>query len=658
MVKFITRYLMLPCLLLLILGYAALPWWFPLAIGQIVRPYGIDILQLDVNHPDLARFHIDRLRWQSHDSQLAYTVDMQNIDLDYTLQSLWLKQQPDRIRIGQLLIQAEQKSKLTSFLNEAPILMAAFMPSKWFDRWPESMEISRIEGQLLQTSAELPGYSRLQYTGKLSKEATQLNVVCRLTSNQDNLIFAELNFALDDQVTIKLYNHQKAAPVAKLTSSIRPGINTLLWQGQSALNLPVMQDLLGPWLGEDWWINMPLKQGRLINHWQLSMPVIPPKNWTDFLDLVDGENQVQLQFIALPKHPLVKTADIDVNVTQTLVRGHNRTIRFNTGSRMKLVPDWRASAVPQNLQETLQLDTARFNLMASSDLDLQMKISTDRNDSADYVFHGTVDATLENSQPMYKAFASFSDIQVTSGANWRGKTELSGYLDLQQSLSMHHLLPFNGERLQWLVNAQIQLNPTLWSLTVEPDARIYASSVESRQDNGQTRLFSADKIKVSNSSPIQLNYQLGNGNWQWNQLEFDFLTGQDHTNKNVIIASEGMHLVVNPGSGQYVSRPITGSFDLLNSRINIDGMPDLHLLGRGQFNLLAWRLNSHFKLESPPLLPTWSGIFDWNIATGEQRLVVSIPKHNVTSLLSELPKLQFPMDIHESQFNYTGEIRW
>jgi hypothetical protein len=649
---------MLPGLLLLIFGYVALPWWLPLAVGQIVRPYGIDILQLDVRHPDLARFHIDRLRWQSHNSQLAYTVDVQNIDLDYTLQSLWLRQQPNRIRIEQLLIQAEQKSKLTSFLNEAPIFMTAFIPSKWLGRWPELIEINRIEGQLLQTSAELPGYSRLQYTGKLSKESTQLNVVCRLTSNQDNLIFAELNFALDDQVTIKLYNHQKAAPVAKLTSSIRFGSNTLLWQGQSALNLPVMQDLLGPWLGEDWRINMPLKQGRLINHWQLSMPVTPPKNWTDFLDLADGENQVQLQLIAQPEHPLVQTADIDVNVTQTLVRGHNPTIRLNTGSRMQLVPDWRASAVPQNLQETLQLDTAQLELMVSSDLDLQIQTSIDRNDSPVYVFHGTVDATLENTQPVYKAFARFSDIQVTSGANWRGKTELSGYLDLQQSSSMHNLLPFNGERLQWLVNAQIQLNPALWSLTVEPNARIYASSVESRQDNGQTRLFAADKLKLSNSSPIQLNYQLGNGSWQWQQLEFDFLTGQDHANNDVIIASEGMHLVVNPGSSQYVNRPVTGSFDLLNSRIRIDGIPDLHLLGHGQFNLLAWRLNSHFKLESLPLLPTWSGIFDWNLANGERRLGVSIPKQNITSLLSELPQLQLSMDIHEDQFNYTGEIRW
>ncbi len=136
------RYLLLPLLLIILVLYAAIPWWLPLA-AKFSQPYtGIAVKDLQVGYPSYDGWLIQNLHGQQETTEHLTEVKLQNIQLNYQLLDLWQGILPT-LNIGKVTFNSQQAQ---ANIDSLPIYL--LLPQRWLQLLPEDINIERINGNI------------------------------------------------------------------------------------------------------------------------------------------------------------------------------------------------------------------------------------------------------------------------------------------------------------------------------------------------------------------------------------------------------------------------------------------------------------------------------------------------------------------------------
>ena len=646
MLRFLLRYLLLPLVLIVCIGYAAIPLWVPTALAVYVQPINWQGLDLKVGYPSHKSWHVDDLSWHQAQPTLAYRASLTNLELNYSWQSLKAQQWPTVV-VQSAHIELETD---TNNLNQIPAL--ALIPSQWLPFWPKFS----IEKLVLNASNS---QKKVQLAGNLRHQDDSLKLLARISNESQIDTYIDAALGHSDQVEAKLFTQTSTSPVAKITSSVKRQGTHYSWQGQAAINLPFSQTLLGRWwpsaLGE-----LTINTGRLNSHWQLNLPIdsYETANLSLISAAAEGELQSQIQFKA--SSPMAKELDLDASFTHILSASAKPQWRLNEGSQLRIMPNWNNTNIDPNLYQSLLLQQAKLTLNADSPVSITLVESTGLLASAPAIeLNGNINATLENTHSVYQLFGQLSQLKLQSLGQWQGNANLSGYYLAQADENPWMTqLPIDLRQLQLLSEVDFSFDPKQWQFIMQPHSKVSATQVESRRQAGSIQLFASDKLNLSNGKSLTLTYQPKQDYWTWSDIDLQL--------KPESIPSQGLTVNVNQGSSLLNNRPTQGRFELQPTAIKIANWPAFHAVSQGDFNWLEGQLTVNFDAQLPPYIPAVDGQYTWQANAANHQLTAQAKAIELAPLLPQLGRidkllplpLPLALGVTSGTVDYRGDWQW
>ena len=504
MLSTLMRYILLPLLLLVLITYAALPWWLPAAAKYSNAVSSLEVEELDIGYPLLDSWNIQHLKAKSTSENQRNLVEFSDIQLTYNLLDMWYGAIPN-VRVGKVKFDSQLAQ---SSVDSAPILL--LLPQRWLQAMPEQLVIERIAGQV--RSPDMPLGQDFSLIGKFDGTPEQAHAIAKITTTQHQELFFEATFANDNAISATLFTKQQSAPIAKLTSQMRDQGAELNWQGQMALNVPVAQKLLANLIPARF--ALPIEQGRLMSHWQVYVPTDQQQNLQQWLQAAHGEHQFQIQVQTNSK--LANDLVLDANLTHYLSNQGPDQWQINAGSQLSLKPNWSNLNIQADTIDNLALANLEMRTVAQGPIGLRLENETTNifSNQKTLVLDGIFNATLESPAAQYQVFTQLKDVRYNNTDSWRGHADLSGYYVLPKNHQLLNQIPLGIQQIQALAQLDFSMTPDTWKLNLAPNSKLSANQVESQQQNSQVLLFANDRLNLINKESLQLTYHTtkNNGN--------------------------------------------------------------------------------------------------------------------------------------------------
>lgn len=633
-------------MLLLVLGYGAIPLWAPIAVSLLAKPLGWQELELEVGYPSHTGWHIKQLSWRYTDNNLSYRAALSDVSLGYTWQTLEAQQWP-LLTIAQAQLAIEPKTNMPIQLPSI-----ALVPSQWLNLWPQFT--------VAKFALTLPNQGqKLELSGQLKHQSEALSLLARISVSGHENVYLDAVLGHNDTIEAKLFSQQDASPVAKITSSIRRKSGTYSWQGQAAINLPFSQKAFA-----QWWppllAELNISQGRLTSHWLINLPLdaYESSRFTYAIAAAQGEFQSQVQLEA--SSPLAKSLSLDTSFTQTFAPNVPPKWRLNEGSQLRIVPNWDNSKIDPNLYQSLLLEQAQLTFIADSPLDIQLSSQSGLLGARPQLkLVGNINATLENTNSVYQVFGQLSQLEMQSLKNLQGTVNLSGYYLAQAGENPWMAqLPIGLHQLQFLSEVDFNLDPKQWQFTVYPSTKVSATQVESRRQAGSMQLFASDKLNLNTEQVIELTYQPSQDYWTWSNIALQL--------KPESIPSQGLDIAISKGSSLITNRPLEGQFKLQPTLINLPGWPSFQAQSEGDFSWLEGQLRVDFDTELPPYIASIKGQYTWQADAAQHQLLAQSQAIKLALLLPQLKNITslqpIPLPllakVTGGLVDYQGDWRW
>lgn len=649
MLSTLLRFIILPIMVLLIGLYAALPWWLPVAVPYL--PYqqlfnGLQISEVKLSHPLPNEWQIEELKLSHINPQHDIQLGINNLHFKYDLIELWRGGKPD-ITIDEINFDSQLAA---GRMDAAAILM--LLPQRWLMQMPASLNVERVKGQI--QSPDTPLGQAFSIFGKFNADQTQANMLAKLTSMDSGDLFLEANFEANNAISATLFTKQQSAPVAKLTSQMRDLGDELNWQGQMALNVPVVQKLLASQIPAQF--ALPVEQGRLISHWQIMVPRDQQQSLADWLAAAHGEHQFQLQLQTNTK--VANDINLDANITHTLTQHGDSLWQINSGSLLDLQPNWQHFNLTTASIADLAIKDMQIRLRAQSPVDLRFNAEDKLKPQQQTLFlDGSLNATMQAPNGNYQIFSQLQNLAYTNTDNWQGKADISGYYVLPQQHPVLEQLPLGIQQVQAVATVNVAMTPATWQIEVAPNSKLSANQVESQQQKNQVLLFANDRLNLTNADTLQLSYHTANNQWQWNDMQLSLqpqtATGTEQAQSQAL----GLQIELPAGRSQFDHRPSQGFFKLNAQDTRLIGWPSFDLLGEGQFTFGGQQINIDFTGQGLPYTPILTAHMDWDFE--QQQGLLSTKARQIDLLkLQNTQQINWPITASTGSMNYQGQWQW
>jgi hypothetical protein len=649
MLSTLLRFIILPILVLLIGLYAALPWWLPVAVPYL--PYqqlfnGLQISEVKLSHPLPNEWQIQELKLSHINPEHDIQLGINNMHFKYDLLELWRGGKPD-IAIDEVNFDSHLAA---GRMDAAAILM--LLPQRWLLQMPASLNIERVKGQI--QSPDTPLSQAFSIFGKFNADQQQANVLAKLTSMDSGDLFLEANFEANNAISATLFTKQQSAPVAKLTSQMRDLGDELNWQGQMALNVPVVQKLLASQIPAQF--ALPVEQGRLISHWQIMVPRDQQQSLADWLDAAYGEHQFQLQLQTNTK--VANDINLDANITHTLTQHGDSLWQINSGSLLDLQPNWQHFNLTEASIADLGIKDMQIRLRAQSPVDLSLQSEDKLKPQQQTLFlDGSLNATMQAPNGNYQIFSQLQNLAYTNTDKWQGKADISGYYVLPRQHPVLEQLPLGIQQVQAVATVNVAMTPATWQIEVAPNSKLSANQVESQQQKNQVLLFANDRLNLTNADTLQLSYHTANNQWQWNDMQLSLqpqtATGTEQAQSQAL----GLQIELPAGRSQFDHRPSQGFFKLNAQDTRLIGWPSFDLLGEGQFTFGGQQINIDFTGQGLPYTPILTAHMDWDFQ--QQQGLLSTKARQIDLLrLQNTQQINWPITASTGSMNYQGQWQW
>ncbi|HCH25129.1 MAG TPA: hypothetical protein DE179_12635 [Oceanospirillaceae bacterium] len=647
MLSTLMRYILLPILLIVLLTYAALPWWLPAAAKYSNLISAIDIEELEIGYPRYDSWHIQHLQAKSATENQRNLIDVSNIQLDYKLMDMWHGDLPN-IHIGKVAFDSQLAQ---SSIDAAPILL--LLPQRWLQTMPEQLIIERITGQV--RSPDMPLGQDFSVIGKFDGTPEKAHAIAKITTTQNNDLFFEATFADDNAISATLFTKQQSAPIAKLTSQMRQQGAQLNWQGQMALNVPVAQKLLANLIPARF--TLPIDQGRLMSHWQVYVPTDQQQSLPQWLQAAHGEHQFQIQVQTNTK--LASDLVLDANVTHYLSKQGPDEWQINAGSQLALKPNWSNLNIQASTIDNLQLANVEMRTVAQGPVSMRLENASTNilSGQKTLVLDGVFNATLESPEAQYQVFTQLKDVRYNNTHAWRGHADLSGYYILPKNNQLLDQIPLGIQQIQALAQLDFSMTPETWKLNLAPNSKLSANQVESQQQNSQVLLFANDRLNLVNKESLELTYHTTKNQWQWNDLNLSLhpqtATGTEQATSRAL----GLQIQLPAGRSKFNNRPSQGYFQLHAQDTRLRGWPEFDLLGDGQFTFGGDQLEVDFTGQAQPYSKLISSQLSWDFANQHGRMQATAKAVDLVALQAQ-HTVNWPIQVSTGSVDYDGSWQW
>ncbi len=647
MLRFLFRFILLPLFAILIIGYAAIPFWAPIVVKMLL-PNSFNQVKITLGYPSHNTWRMEELNWQQTYEQGTYEASLNQVELGYSWQTLQQGQWPlINITNASASIKAAPQS-----LSNTPGL--ALLPSQWLKTWPV-FSVARFN---LDITADGESYA---FSGQMDNTTERLNVLSKISMPMDQNLYLDATLKPDDQVEAKLFSAQSTSPVAKLTSLIKRKGSDYIWQGQGAVNLAYGQTMLAHVLPLDF-SETRITQGKVNSHWKINLPQSvahdAKKQFSNWLASASGELQSQIQVEA--SNPNVKNLFVDASLTQVLNQGEDPQWRLNQGSTMRVTPVWDNTKIDPTLYQSLLLEQAQLTFSADTPIIVERLVESNLlGTQSGLAFKGDINATLENTHSVYQVFGQLTDLQVNNLNHWQGLANLSGYYIAEQGKRpWMQQLPLDLRQLQFLTQVKFDFDPKQWQFEVSPNSKISATQVVSRREAGTVQLFASDKLNLSNQNSIRLNYLPDNDYWSWSNFDIHL--------KPESIPSQGLEVTFKEGSSMLTNRPLNGEYKLLPTLINLPKWPSFQAISSGKFSWFDEELKIDFSSKLPPFSEDINGSYTWRANDVEHALNISANKVDLASLVTSIrndahlfsPVGKLLNKVTNGQVDYSADWQW
>ena len=647
MLHTLLRYILLPVLALFLLTYAAFPWWLPLAAQLIEPAKGLEIQELNVGYPNYNRWQIHNLKVLQTSPTQDTQLQFENMQLSYNLVDLWHGGLPN-IDIAKATFETQLAQ---SSLDTTPIMI--LLPQRWLQNMPEQVNIERVIGNISSPNTPLGG--DFDVIGKFDASPKQAHAVAKLMSRNAADLFFEATLADDNAIAATLFTKQQSAPIAKLTSQMRQAGEELNWQGQMALNVPVMQKLFANLIPPRF--ALPVEQGRLMSHWQVNVPTDQRLSVQRWLQSAYGEHQIQLQLQT--NSTVAKDIVLDTNITHYLGNGTRNHWQINAGSQLSLKPNWTNLNLQSSTIDSLALNNLEMRVTAQGPIGLAFEKHAsnlfEREETL--VLDGILNATLQSPEAQYQIFSQLSELRYNNTDAWRGKADLSGYYMLPQQHPLLQQIPLGMQQVQALAQFDFTMAPNTWHIDLAPNSKLSANQVESQLQQSQVLLFASDRLNLVNSENLQLTYHTTDNQWQWNNIKLSLhpqtSTGTEQAKSRAL----GLQIQLPAGRSQFNNRPSEGFFQLHAKDTRLRGWPEFDLLGEGSFTFGNDELAVDFTGQAQPFADVLNGQLAWDLVQHQGRLDAIARDIDLVTLQQRHP-INWPLQVSTGSFDYEGTWQW
>ena len=641
------RFLLLPILLIILVLYAAIPWWLPLA-AKFSQPYtGIAVKDLQVGYPGYDGWLIQNLHGQQETTEHLTEVKLQNIQLNYQLLDLWQGILPT-LNIGKITFNSQQAQ---ANIDSLPIYL--LLPQRWLQLLPEDINIERINGNISAPDTALGQAFSLAGTFKANPE--KAHGVAKITTEDNKDLFFEADFANDNTIAATLFTKQQSAPVAKLTSQMRQSASSLNWQGQMALNIPVMQKLLANFIPDQF--ALPVEQGRMVSNWQIDVPSDQQQSLQQWLAAAQGEHQFQLQIQTNTE--LATDINLDANLTHTLKGQDQDEWQINIGSQLSLKPNWDYFNLQESTIDSLFLRDMEMRATAQIPVTVALKDSTDSllGNQQTLALDGIFNATWQAPNGQYQLFTQLQDLSYGNTNNWQGEAYVSGYYVVPQKHPLLQQIPLGIQQVQGLAKLAFDMSPSTWKMKLAPNSKLSANQVESQQRQNQVLLFANDRLNLSNGEPLEIIYNTTNDEWQWNDINLSLqpqtATGTSQANSREL----GLQIQLPAGRSQFSNRPSQGFYQLHARDTRLRGWPEFDLLGEGKIAFGNNKIALDFAGQAQPFAPTLQAQFDWDFSSQEGALKANAKTMDLAAIQQQ-QQVNWPLQATKGDIDYKGQWNW
>lgn len=649
MLSILLRFIILPIIVLVIGLYAALPWWLPAAVPYLpLNKFfsGLQISELKLSHPLPNQWQIDHIQLSYVDPQQDIQLAINNLHLQYDLLALWRGAKPN-LSIDEVNFDSQLAA---GRMDAAAVLL--LLPQRWLSDLPEQLSIERVKGQI--QSPDTPLGQAFSVFGKFNANQQEANALAKLTSTGSGDLFLEANFNHNNAISATLFTKQQSAPVAKLTSQMRSLGDELNWQGQMALNVPVVQKLLASQIPAQF--ALPVEQGRLISHWQIKVPSDQQQSLQEWLDAAYGEHQFQLQIQTNTK--VANSINLDANITHTLNHQGDSQWQINSGSLLSLQPNWQHFNLTDSSIDSLAIKDMQIRLRAQSPVDLRLTAVDKLLPEHQTLFlDGSLNATMQAPNGNYQIFSQLQNLAYTNTNNWQGQADISGYYVLPQDHPVLQQLPLGIQQVQALAKVNVAMTPETWQIEIAPDSKLSANQVESQQQKNQVLLFANDRLNLTNAKALQLSYRPANNQWQWNDMQLSLqpqtATGTEQAQSQAL----GLQIELPAGRSQFDHRPSQGFFRLNAQDTRLIGWPSFDLLGEGQFTFGGQQINIDFTGQGLPYTPLLTAHMDWDFSQ-QTGLLAAKAKQIDLLKLQTAQQINWPIIASTGAMNYQAQWQW
>ena len=647
MLSAFSRYLLLPILLLVLFIYGALPWWLPIAASFSPLPANIKIDNIEVGYPLFERWQVKTLEASQESPSQRNKIKIENLELTYNLLDLWYSATPD-VHISKLSFDSQLAQ---ASADSAPILL--LLPQRWLQQMPNQLTIERITGQV--SSPSLPLGQDFNVTGKLSGSPESAHIVAKIITHKNDDLYFEAQFDANNALSATLFTKQQSAPIAKLTSQMRHIDQRLNWQGQMALNVPVVQKLVAHLIPPRF--ALPIDQGRLMSHWQLNVPADQHQSVQQWLEAAHGEHQFQIQVQTESK--LASDIVIDANLTHQLSNTGADQWQINAGSQLSLKPNWPNLNIQARTIDDLALNNLEMRAVAQGPviINLESESSNFINDQKTIVLDGVFNATLESPGAQYQIFTQLKELRYNNTDAWHGRADLSGYYVLPKHNQLLEQIPLGIQQVQALAQLDFTMTPEKWQINLAPNSKLSANQVESQQQNNQVLLFASDRLNLVNSESLQLSYHTANNQWQWNDLNLSLHPQTTTGNAQATSRALGLQIQLPAGRSQFNYRPSEGYYQLHAKDTRLKGWPEFDLLGKGSFNFGGDQLAIDFGGQAQPFSKQLNSQFSWDFATQQGNMQVTASDIDLAALQDQR-KGNWSLQASSGSVDYEGSWQW
>ena len=647
MLSAFSRYLLLPILVLVLFVYGALPWWLPIVANVSPFPANIKIDNIEVGYPLFDHWQIQSLEASQESPSQRNQIKIQDLQLTYNLLDLWNGASPD-LHISKLSFDSQLAQ---ASVDSAPILL--LLPQRWLQQMPKQLTIERVTGQV--RSPDLPLGQDFSIIGKLSGSPESAHAVAKIITHKNEDFYFEAQFAANNALSATLFTKQQSAPIAKLTSQMRHLDQQLNWQGQMAVNVPVMQKLLAHLIPPRF--ALPIDQGRLMSHWQINVPSDQQQSLQQWLKAAHGEHQFQVQ--VQTESTLASDLVIDANVTHYLSNTGADQWQINAGSQLSLKPNWASLNLQAETIDDFALNNLEMRAVAQGPIamGLESEPTSFFNDQKTLVLDGVFNATMESPTAQYQIFTQLKDLRYNNTNAWHGRADLSGYYVLPKQHQLLKQIPLGIKQIQALAQLEFTMTPEQWKINLAPNSKLSANQVESQQKNSQVLLFASDRLNLVNSESLQLSYHTANNQWQWNDLNLSLHPQTTTGTAQATSRALGLQIQLPAGRSQFNYRPSEGYYQLHAKDTRLKGWPEFDLLGKGSFNFGGDKLEIDFEGQAQPFTQQLNSHFNWDFANQQGNMQATANDIDLVTLQTE-NRANWSLQASSGKVDYEGSWQW